>query len=103
MGASDYGLYNVVGGIAGKGAPNNSYNFGTVTGNEKVGGLVGEGGSCDSENFGNISGKKLVGGICGFHIESPDPPYDIKFCRNNGTVKGETFVGGIAGSGFIKQ
>jgi hypothetical protein len=71
--------------------------IGNLTGNRQVGGIVGlsEGRVIKgSVNMGTITGKEFVGGIIG---ESREKDSAISSCANNGEVRGNSALGGIAG------
>lgn len=78
----------------------NSYNTGTVIGNNNVGGLVGsvsEGSTTNISgcyNRGKISGNEYIGGICGCINKSI-----IYSCYNKADIIGIRWVGGVLGKG----
>lgn len=79
----------------------NSYNKGTVIGNNNIGGLVGnvsEGSTTNISgcyNEGEISGNKYIGGICGCVKNSI-----IYSCYNEADIVGINGVGGVLGGGI---
>lgn len=91
----------MAGGIVGSGFSNvaGCINRGQVSGKRMVGGILGnmESGlnSCEKcVNMNTVSGENMVGGIIGNCFD-----ISVKYCRNEGTVKGKSQrVGGIIGS-----
>lgn len=98
-----------VGGILGSvigtndSAPRNCTNSASVSGSSKVGGIAGDENSrvrvyvYDCVNYGNVTATgDCVGGVCGsLHDLYPEG------CENHGEVKGNDYVGGIAGRGYV--
>jgi hypothetical protein len=75
----------------------NSFNYGSVSGENYVGGFIGEGNGIsitNSENSGNINGQSYVGGMIG-NGNSPR----ITNSTNSGNVNGQSYVGGMIGNG----
>ena len=104
------GESGLVGGIVGylkKSTVKLCNNSGTVTGTgERIGGIVGDEEPCsivsESRNYGGITGNvensEGIGGIVGTVSYTDDETNSkVEKCYNNGTVNGETKVGGIIG------
>ncbi len=98
-----------VGGILGSvigtndSAPRNCTNSASVSGSTMVGGIAGDENSgvhvhvYDCINYGNVSAiGDYVGGICG----AKGNLYPER-CENHGEVRGNDYVGGIAGRGYV--
>ena len=83
--------YNV-GGICGKGNPNDCSNDGEVNGYQNVGGICGRGTVTGCYNNGKVGAFQSVGGVCGCNYEG------ITNCYNTGEVTGDYWnVGGVCG------
>lgn len=81
-----------VGGVAGAGAVNDSYNIGNVSGQNNVGGVVGSGSATNCHNISSVIGDSFVGGVAG-------AAGSLKNVYNTGKVVGTgSGVGGVAGS-----
>ena len=87
-----------VGGVIGinKGNMYSGYNESIVSGNDKVGGIIGENKSgktvSNVVNATGVEGKDNVGGLVGVNSGS------VTNGRNNGTITGVKYVGGMVGS-----
>lgn len=100
------GDYNV-GGLVGTGSVlgrmENCGSTGTVSGQKNVGGLAGEliGKVNSSFSTADVVGVENVGGLVGIMSGLCDPapggPSDLRDCYANGSVSGETYVGGLVG------
>ena len=75
-------------------------NYGNASGNGNTGGIVGRvlsaGNVTWCKNYGNITDTRTdCGGIIG--SVGPDAPCEVKYCLNEGDIKGYVVMGGIVG------
>lgn len=89
--ATVIGSYTV-GGVVGVGTCNNCENYASVIGyTHGAGGIAGYFAGSNCVNYADIIGNTYVGGIAGYSDST------VRYCRNEGTVKGTGSVGGIIG------
>lgn len=74
----------------------------SVKGGKYTGSVVGMAKGTQFENVivcGNVEGQENVGGIIGYGSRDDSDRYEtsLKFCSFNGTVSGDTYVGGLVG------